>query len=97
MKIVSDIPSGEDSTTFIFECTGQKLEPETARDLWPKILQHKWFLSEKLGRDVGTKVACLDFMENVKPMHRDNHDAEGIQLLKELGAQMVDQSVGHHI
>jgi transitional endoplasmic reticulum ATPase len=93
MEIVSDIPSGENCTTFIFECTGQKFEPEIAGDLWPKILQHKWLLSEKLGRDVGTKVACLDFMENVEPMHRDDHDAKGIQLLKELGAQMVDQSV----
>ena len=93
MEIVSDIPSGENCTTFIFECTGQKFEPEIAGDLWPKILQHKWLLSEKLGRDVGTKVACLDFIENVEPMHRDDHDAKGIQLLKELGAQMVDQSV----
>jgi transitional endoplasmic reticulum ATPase len=93
MEIVSDIPGGEDYTTFIFECTGQKFEPEIAGDLWPKILQHKWLLSEKLGRDVGTKVACLDFMENVEPMHGDDHDAKGIQLLKELGAQMVDQSV----
>jgi transitional endoplasmic reticulum ATPase len=93
MEIVSDIPSGENCTTFIFECTGQKFEPEIAGDLWPKILQHKWLLSEKLGRDVGTKVACLDFMENVEPMHRDDHHAKGIQLLKELGAQMVDQSV----
>ncbi len=93
MKIVSDIPGAEDYTTFIFECTGEKLELETARDLWPKILQHKWLLSEKLGRDVGTKVACVDFMENVEPMHQDDHDAKGIQLLKELGAQMVNQSV----
>ncbi len=93
MKIVSDIPSGENCTTFIFECTGQNYEPEIARDLWPKILQHKWLLSEKLGRDVGTKVACIDFMENVEPMYRDDRDAKGIQLLKELGAQMVDQSV----
>ncbi len=26
-------------------------DPEMAAELWPNILQHKWFLSEKLGRD----------------------------------------------
>jgi transitional endoplasmic reticulum ATPase len=93
MEIVSDIPSAEDCTTLIFECTGQNIEPEIVRDLWSKILRHKWFLSEKLGRDVGTKVACLDFMENVDLEHLDDHDAKGTQLLKELGAQMVEASV----
>lgn len=93
MEIVSDIPSPEECTTLIFECSGHKVEPKIAGELWLKILQYKWVLSEKLGRDVGTKVACLDFIENVEPMHRDLHDAERIQLLKALGAQMVDRSV----
>ena len=93
MEIVSDIPGPEDYTTLIFECSGQKVEPEMAEDLWAKILQHKWVLSEKLGRDVGTKVACLDFIENIEPMQRDLNDVERLQLLKELGAQLVDQSV----
>ncbi len=93
MEIVSDIPSAEDCRTLIFECSGHKVEPRMAEDLWPKILQHKWVLSEKLGRDVGTKVACVDFIENLEPMHRELHDAERIQLLKGFGAQMIDQSV----
>jgi hypothetical protein len=33
---------------------------------WPAIEQHKWVLSEKLGRDVGAKVAALDYFENFK-------------------------------
>jgi transitional endoplasmic reticulum ATPase len=93
MEIVSDIPSPEECTTLIFEYSGHKVEPEIGRELWKKILQHKWVLSEKLGRDVGTKVACVDFVENVEPVNRDLHDAERIQLLKALGAKMVDQSV----
>jgi len=93
LEIVSDSPSPEECTTLIFECSGHKVEPKIAGELWLKILQHKWVLSEKLGRDVGTKVACLDFIENVEPMHRDLDDAERIQLLKALGAQMVDRSV----
>lgn len=93
MEIESDISGPENYTTLIFEYSGHKVEPKMAGELWAKILQHKWVLSEKLGRDVGTKVACLDFIENVEPMHRDLHDPERIQLLKELEAQMVDQSV----
>ena len=28
---------------------------------------HKWILSERLGRDVGLRVAALDYFENVHP------------------------------
>ena len=39
----------------VFEICGMKFDPKMAADLWPKILQHKWLLSEKLGRDVGER------------------------------------------
>lgn len=93
MKNISNASSPQDCATFISECTGQKVEPKIAAEMWPKIMQHKWVLSEKLGRDVGMKVACLDFMENIEPMHQDLHDAQRIQLLKALGAQMIDRSI----
>ena len=50
----------------IFEISGTKFDPDTAADLWPRILQHKWLLSEKLARDVGLRVACIDFLENME-------------------------------
>ena len=93
MEIEADIPSPEEGVKLIFNYSGHKFEPEIARELWPKILRHKWFLSEKLDRNVGIKVACLDFIENVEPMREDPHDEERIRLLRELGAQMVDRSV----
>ncbi|RKX59114.1 MAG: AAA family ATPase [Thermodesulfobacteriota bacterium] len=93
MENISNTSSPQDCTVFIFECTGQKVEPKMAAEMWPKIIQHKWVLSEKLGRDVGIKVACLDFIDNVAPMHQDLHDAQRIQLLKALGAQMIDRSI----
>jgi hypothetical protein len=37
-----------------------------ARALWPRILEHKWFLSERLGRDVGLRVAAIDYLENIE-------------------------------
>ena len=36
----------------IFEISGTKFDPDAAADLWPRILQHKWLMSEKLRRDV---------------------------------------------
>jgi len=59
-------PSAEDCASKIFEMAGAKFEPEIASDLWEKILQHKWLLSEKLGRDVGFRTACIDFLENIE-------------------------------
>ncbi len=93
MESNGNIVSLEDSAKQIQYWCDHKFEPEIEKELWPKILQHKWFLSEKLGRDVGIKVACLDFIENVERMREDQHDEERIRLLKELDAQMVDRSV----
>ncbi len=50
--------SPEECASKIFEMGGAKFEPETASDLWAKISQHKWLMSEKLGRDVGYRTAC---------------------------------------
>jgi len=93
MEIEADILLSEECAIQIFNYSGYKFEPETASELWPKILQHKWFLSQRLDRDVGIKVACLDFVENVEPMQKGPDEEEKIRLLKELGAQMIDRSI----
>ncbi|MGB9616783.1 MAG: ATP-binding protein, partial [Desulfomonilaceae bacterium] len=64
-----------------------------AGELWLKILQHKWFLSEKLGRDVGIKVACLDFFENTQANLPDVREEEIARILRELGGTLVDRSI----
>lgn len=48
-----ETPSPEECASTIFEISGTKFDPEIATDIWAKILQHKWLMSEKLGRDVG--------------------------------------------
>lgn len=35
--------------------------------LWPQVLEHKWFMSERPGRDVGPQVAAIDYFENILP------------------------------
>lgn len=52
------------------ELAGVRLRPAEARAEWPRVLEHKWFVSERLGRDVGLRVAALDYFENVRlPRH----------------------------
>ena len=60
-----EILSPEECTNQIIELSGMIFEPDIAADLWLKIVQHKWLLSEKLTRDVGLRTACIDFLENM--------------------------------
>ncbi|MEN3331598.1 MAG: transitional endoplasmic reticulum ATPase [Blastocatellia bacterium] len=45
--------------------TGLELATDEASFFWPRILDHKWYMSERLGRDVGLRVAAVDYFENV--------------------------------
>lgn len=45
---------------------GERLSPAEAQEVWPQVLEHKWYLSERVGRDVGLKVAALDYFKNVR-------------------------------
>ena len=47
--------------------TGLKLSEREARAAWPRLLEHKWYLSERLGRDVGLRVAAIDYFDNIEP------------------------------
>lgn len=40
--------------------------PLEAHEVWPQVLEHKWYMSERLGRDVGLRVAAIDYFENVR-------------------------------
>lgn len=75
----------------IFEITGDKFEPEVAAELWPRIVQHKWLMSEKLGRDVGLKVACIDFLENMEQADKEYLAYKRQDTLDEMGAQSISR------
>jgi phosphate starvation-inducible protein PhoH len=77
----------------IFEISGTKFEPDAAADLWPKILQHKWLLSEKLGRDVGLRVACIDFLENMEQAREEYSAYQRRDILNEMGAQTISKEL----
>ena len=49
---------------------GLNLSAKEARELLPHITEHKWYISERLGRDVGWRVAVIDYLDNLWPGHR---------------------------
>jgi hypothetical protein len=43
-----------------------------AAEIFHEILEHRWFLSEARGRDVGTTAAAEDYIRNVLPQVPDD-------------------------
>jgi hypothetical protein len=60
----------EQSARRLRQLAGVELSASEARAVWPRVLEHKWYLGERLGRDVGLRVAAVDFFENVHPAPR---------------------------
>jgi transitional endoplasmic reticulum ATPase len=83
----------EECVGRIFELSGAKFEPDVAADMWPKILKHKWVLSEKVGRDVGARIACIDFLENIQQALDECMSYEQNAILTEMGAQSLSRDV----
>ncbi len=53
-------------SNLVYSLVSEYFEEEKAKELWFEILRHKWEISQKLGRNVGIRVAILDYLENVK-------------------------------
>ena len=81
----------EECTSRIFELSGAKFEPDVAADLWSKVMQHKWLLSEKVGRDVGLRTACVDFLENMEQAIDEYMTYRRRDILSEMGAQAISR------
>ena len=78
---------------FLDQCCSKKVDPLTAEMLFPKIKNHKWILSEKLHRDVGMKVATLDYLENEEPLDQAGVEPSGPPLIAGLEAERIERSV----
>lgn len=51
---------------LVFSITGVRLEEKYAKQDWESICDHKEWMSGKLGRNVGLRVAALDYYMNIK-------------------------------
>lgn len=49
----------------LYTLAGVNLSAEEAWEVMPRIQNHKWYVSERLGRDVGLRVAAVDYFENI--------------------------------
>ena len=75
------------------ELAGVRLSASEASDVWPQVLEHKWYLGERLGRDVGLRVAAVDYFENIRrPRGRSSLRAKSGGLPSRLPMMMP---VGH--
>lgn len=53
-----------DEQVLLREFTGKSFSRAEAARVWAKVLNHKWNMSRDLKRDVGFRVAAIDFVEN---------------------------------
>ncbi len=92
-----EILSPEECTNRILELSGVEFEPDISADLWSRILKHKWLLSEKLGRDVGLRTACIDFLENMEQAPDDYITHQRKNILNKMGAQTSSKEMWNTI
>nr|WP_321464314.1 AAA family ATPase [uncultured Desulfobulbus sp.] len=85
--------SPEECMKQIIKLTGVEYESNIAAEFWPKMLNHKWLLSEKLGRDVGVRTACIDFLENMDQAPAEFQVHQRQNMLNEMGAQIISREM----
>jgi diguanylate cyclase (GGDEF)-like protein len=56
-------------SSLISTLTGMQKDEEEAEELWEKLLKHKYAMSTMMGRNVGIKVAAVDYFTNIEPQH----------------------------
>jgi hypothetical protein len=61
----------------VYEPTMEAIPPHLrsrldAAEIFHEIMEHRWFLSEAAGRDVGTSVATQDYIRTVLPQVPDD-------------------------
>lgn len=61
-KVLENIPSKEQK--LLAKYTNLSFDKKESEYLWKRVNDHKWYISERLGRDIGLKVAAIDFIEN---------------------------------
>jgi diguanylate cyclase (GGDEF)-like protein len=48
--------------------TSEKFPEPRAKAVWDEMLEHKYMMSERLGRNVGVRVAAMDYLINVRKL-----------------------------
>lgn len=62
---------------FLLEYTGREFPAAEAKKVWPRVIDHKWYLGEHLGRDIGLRVAAADYVQNFYRPPADDRNLSG--------------------
>lgn len=81
-------------SNLISRIVSEDFDEETAKNLWFEILVHKWEVSKKLGRNVGIRVATLDYLENIKGLIKTPKIIEEEEFIKTLKLATKDPLTG---
>ena len=82
-------PQLRDVRRALCALAGVKLSDAETRRVWPRIQNHKWYVSERLGRDVGLRVAAVDYFENIHEPRRSTLVSQLRRLSKTLAANYL--------
>ena len=61
-EVLKNIPTPEQ--VFLKKYLNKDFQKKEANYLWERIVDHKWYVSERLKRDIGFRVATVDYVEN---------------------------------
>ena len=61
-EVLKNLPTEEQ--IFLKKYLNKDFPRKEAKYLWERIVDHKWYVSERLKRDVGFRVAAVDYVEN---------------------------------
>ncbi len=78
---------------WLSQCSGKPIDPVAIDALFPEIEKHKYRLSAKLNRDVGMKVAALDYLENAAIQEPIDPDAAAPTPIPGWDARHIERSV----
>jgi hypothetical protein len=64
--VVDEIRKNEpsDEQKYLKKYVGSNYSKEEADFIWERVIDHKWYIGERLKRDVGLRVAAVDYIEN---------------------------------
>lgn len=79
---------------LIYALTRIRFDESKANDLWNQLITHKWGMSERMGRNVGIRVAALDFFHNVMGDLRSMEIIESAKLIETASLAVTDGLTG---
>lgn len=79
--VVEEIKKNEPSKEQIIlrKLTGENFTKKEAECIWERVVDHKWYIGERLKRDVGERVAAVDYIENFyEPNKMSKNNQSGV-------------------